>query len=525
MRSPAGHSSKEETRLWRILTFAVCGTVLSGVLFYPLGSDTSIYQWVALRWLRNGAIPYLGTWENNFPGILPFHLIPIALFGNSEIGFRIFEVFFHTCVTGFLFSLLLEWFSARAAFFSAVCYAAFFLRGGEFYYGQRDVFAAGLFVIALWLFLKSSSYRSTASLFGVGLILGWIILIRPFYIVLPLSIFLVERRAIGRKQWLLFAIAVILPGVAFLFPYVVFARISEPYYSTIVFLSQLYTHVATPTWHELVKKLFLYCGIPILLSAIGFGLLWKTNRASNGEFIPRNISKLYGILITAILVVVIIQQRYLEYHFAIFLVLLTPLAGYFLDKVMSKAGSLSGGRLWQWTVSVVAVLLLAPIIPAILFATDFPLTDTLLMKGFIGSDVRNLRRADDHLIAYLRTPNNRKGICEVCSYDYRLRLRLDRENATRFAEFQAVTVTDKNGHHPDFQQAWRSEFVDAIAKKQTRFVVLNTDASFWNYPPAAIAIRDDFSELRSLLNSGYIQDTVIGPNVIYRVRNDSLQSQ
>src|ERR1019366_2530731 len=57
--------------------------IMSGHLLLPLGTDNSVYQSMALAFVRFGRLPYLGSWDENFPGIIPIHAVAIVLFGNS----------------------------------------------------------------------------------------------------------------------------------------------------------------------------------------------------------------------------------------------------------------------------------------------------------------------------------------------------------------------------------------------------------------------------------------------------------
>src|SRR5687768_4732197 len=56
-------------------------------LFVPMSSDNSIYQSMAYDLLQFGRMPYLGSWDQNFPGIVAIHAVVLAIFGGSDLAF------------------------------------------------------------------------------------------------------------------------------------------------------------------------------------------------------------------------------------------------------------------------------------------------------------------------------------------------------------------------------------------------------------------------------------------------------
>ena len=498
--------------------------VLSMLFFYPLGSDTMGIQWVALRLVRHGLLPYVGSWEPNFPGVLVFHLLPAYLFGNSEIGFRLCEIVFHLGVVLVLYNFLLRWQRPRTAFISCFLYCIILVGGGTLYCGQRDTFAAGLLIIALFSWCKAEA-GSTRHLLISGFLFGLIALIRPVYAPLPLTAILIFHKRFAFKQIAGFLIATIAPLVLSILPYLWTGTLIEYYDTTILFLLRLYTHVITPSTEAL--RIVLYHYSPLFVFAV-VGVIPVRQRQMSPSILIKSLSreerKLFVWMIIEIAVVIAIQQRFLIYHFALLLVLLSPIATVGIERAI------------QWLPRRIVWRVLAAILSSLLVIGFFIQMSAPIRKGaeyilslkwangeygapFLTDYGKMCRDMDDSVIHYLSLPQNAAGSVEICSYDARLRVRLDREEATRFLYFQAFSVTDAQKGHPNFQLAWRREFLNRILSVPARFVILNGYMMYWNFLPPRYGVDRDFRELDSILHTDYTLDTTFSSNEIYRIKS------
>src|SRR5437879_2870220 len=79
------------------VALAISLVLFSLVLVEPLGSAQAVLQSMALDLVRYGRIPYISSWDNNFPGIVFLHTIGIILLGESSIAFRIFVILIELC--------------------------------------------------------------------------------------------------------------------------------------------------------------------------------------------------------------------------------------------------------------------------------------------------------------------------------------------------------------------------------------------------------------------------------------------
>ncbi|SRR5579883_24646 len=502
-------------RFWRNFTVIAGGITLFPLFFYPLNSDTSALQWVAYQFQRFGKIPYIGTWEPNFPGVLPFHLLSVALFNRSEIGFRLIEVVFQLTTALFFYKLLLRWLSAPLSFFACLFYLLTYMHGNVTFYGQRDAFATGLFTIATYLYYSRPS--SKWSTFFSGAIMGWAVLIRPLYIILPLTLILFSLNKHERKNAILLLSALTIPFLSSILFYLITGSIKDYYVTTILFLGKVYTAVPTQDWKSFFVALYWYWPIVVFPAIALLGYQLNLTSSVRQVLRQRKLLMLYVLMIIEVTGIIWIQHRFLAYHFALLLVLLSPLAALGVGQLLHFIRST---KLKIASASALMLALLVGFTP-FLSVTKYVVSGRWHTMGYNGLNLvgdEKLRLQDDSVINYLAQPNNNTGIVEICSYDARLRWRLDREEATRFCEFQAVTARDANGSHPDFQQKWQKEFLNDVLKKPATFILLNGQTKFWTYLPPREGIQTDFPALDSLLRTDYVKDTVIGEYAIFRKR-------
>lgn len=74
-----------------IVLFLICVLILPAILLYPFNGDNDIWQWIASEFVRYGWLPYVRSWDNDFPGVTIVHATAIAVFGNSMLAFRVVE--------------------------------------------------------------------------------------------------------------------------------------------------------------------------------------------------------------------------------------------------------------------------------------------------------------------------------------------------------------------------------------------------------------------------------------------------
>ena len=69
----------------------VSGLILLVTFLYPLSGDNALYMYMADLLLK-GHLPYLGSWDVNYPGIVFLHVPHVLLFGSSTLGFHAYDI-------------------------------------------------------------------------------------------------------------------------------------------------------------------------------------------------------------------------------------------------------------------------------------------------------------------------------------------------------------------------------------------------------------------------------------------------
>src|SRR6185312_3194018 len=124
-------------------------------LLIPMSPDNDTYQAMGWELLKHGRLPYIGSWDQNFPGIVYLHAFGIALFGNSDLGFRILDCLaFLSCIAA-LTIIVSRWMSFCACFISATLFTLYYLSTGFWGAGQRDQFAIMFILWSVYFLYKA----------------------------------------------------------------------------------------------------------------------------------------------------------------------------------------------------------------------------------------------------------------------------------------------------------------------------------------------------------------------------------
>src|SRR5688500_2502312 len=96
-----------DNRPWLLFVLLGAGAaiLLLPLLLFPLSPYNDIYQSMAFAMDQGKGLPYLGSWDQNFPGVVFYHWISIKLFGASDIGFRVIDLLNRVAISLLLFTL------------------------------------------------------------------------------------------------------------------------------------------------------------------------------------------------------------------------------------------------------------------------------------------------------------------------------------------------------------------------------------------------------------------------------------
>src|SRR5690348_1969435 len=96
------HPAGSTTLLCLLLSSTVvCGIASVG---WPLIHDAPLMDYIAWR-IASGAVPYRDIFDMNMPGTYLIHTVALRLFGNSDLGWRLFDLLWLglTAMTVYLF--------------------------------------------------------------------------------------------------------------------------------------------------------------------------------------------------------------------------------------------------------------------------------------------------------------------------------------------------------------------------------------------------------------------------------------
>lgn len=460
--------------------------------------------------LHYGRWPYVGTWDQNFPGVILFHLTSILLFGPSDPGFRLLDLLLQIMFSWMLFRLFSRWLTSREAWLAVMLYAFCYVRSAPFVAGERDMFASMITVaVAMPLLREEPAGLRTALV--LGLLGGIAVLIRPTFEAYLMLIAVLSPLRNRRGTATVFVLAGLIPLAATFVVYAFWpAALHEYWLATVRFNLDTYAQITRP-FGSFLKGLVN----PKLLSipaAIGMYLLIRSRRIIS---IPRHTVILFWSSIALTIVFVLMQRKYYPYHFAMYLILLTPLAGIGVERLLRP----------------LPARLQMPLFVFVFFVSSLPYEALIRHRADIVEahsisawtlnsygDVYWHDTAESAILQYVRVRTSDTDKVEVCSFDPRMRVHLQREPVGRFASLHPLgfrqNILDPNST-TEYQRRWLADYVNTLNRSRPKYIVLlrSTIAEYLKDPYATILSRND--AFNTLLSSGYRLDTTVGVDEIY----------
>ncbi len=146
---------------------------------WPLIHDAPIMHYIAWR-VAHGAVPYRDILDMNLPGVYVIHMLVLTLFGDSDLGWRLFDLFWLAITNGFLWSLCYP--KGRSwAVVALLSYSTFHLSSGAPGMGQRDYLEFLFLAAGAYLAVRALDMRlERRLLFASGIAFGCAMSIKPF---------------------------------------------------------------------------------------------------------------------------------------------------------------------------------------------------------------------------------------------------------------------------------------------------------------------------------------------------------
>ena len=334
------------------------GFILFLTLWFGIGPDSAVYSYCASVWKHDGLPPYVGCMECDYPGIFIIHRMSL-LFGETALGFRIFDVLFQ------LGSLVMIFYLAKrvsslslAGFLASLFYALYYYKLWFPMVGEREGFVLFFLLLSVTISLIFSQKVFTRAVL-VGLLSGFVFLVKPTYgLVWPMFgvWFLIEgfkRR--DQKFWIescVYMTGCLAPALMVIlfyqrlghlndlieltitFAFQVYAKL--PYYAAVSGKSIYMTYANMPgfIWENIVVE-----NLWVLLGGIlGLPLTWL--------FGDRHERKLFWVLLASIaisLVSIVIMRGVWEYYritfWGFFMILSGSAYGLLFQKIRGKGSA------------------------------------------------------------------------------------------------------------------------------------------------------------------------------------------
>ncbi len=508
----------------------LCGVLSAGILLIelvlPLSWDNWVYQTMGWDLIAYGKLPYVGSWDVNFPGIVYLHALAIALFGTSDLGFRIFDTMFEIAACLLLYRLLVRWFPTLVSLLASLIYPLIYVSLANTTAGQRDAFVV-FFLLAGLNLVCADFERDPAPRYRTilaGILIASCAVIRPTYGLFSLSVLLtyilIERRLTPRFWNFLWGC-----GIAFVLMLIPFAVTPHGLQDFLDFTVRFDLDVYAQ--YRATDEAFLFAlqqtgyvtAAYTLLAMIALGMLVVLKKPV--ATVSRFAITLYTLLVISSIISIFFLHTFQADHFLPLLLLLSPVVA---------LGICSPVLVRRNLLTIACTALLFFYFAYRLYPRNF-VHDVIdgdrsghspiaYMHAIIDSDSLAGFDAEAEAVQYVKAMDPRKEPVEVICFDRPyIRVKAGLPSATRFTEIVPLAAKTKDGRFTDYQLEWRKEFVETLARVRPAFIVF-ADNGYHPFSLASpIELAQEIPGFPSLLQDRYHPDTVIRGFRFYR-RNE-----
>jgi hypothetical protein len=176
----APEAARGQVALVRAVTAAVI--VASGALYatLPPSPDQWFLGYTGWR-LTQGAVPYVGFADGNWPGAHWLHALSVALLGRTPYTWRVFDFGLMLAAVGLAASTVRALWGDRAGRWMLALYPPLYVVLGRWFAGERDIVGAHLLFVSLFCYWTGVTRRAVAWQLGTGLALGLAALVKPTF--------------------------------------------------------------------------------------------------------------------------------------------------------------------------------------------------------------------------------------------------------------------------------------------------------------------------------------------------------
>lgn len=481
-----------------------------------MNNDNVLYAYMSSL-LLEGRLPYTGSWDQNFPGVLLVHLPQILVLGRSDLAFHIWDMALQLVSCWLLYRIGRRLGGDMAGSLATILAALFYVQQGLWTAGQRDTYVTLLMLAATDRLLIAEVLRRQSYL--IGLLLGLALLIRPTYGLYLLGP-MVILGGVMREQ-LRYILGSVTPWAATIVLYALAGGLGEFYLATIRFNSDIYIGQGAEfgLW-EPVR----YYAVSLVAAVAGF--IWL---ARAGAY---RVLALWSIFFISSVVSLVLLYRHSAYHYHPAMIMLILMSAIGWAKMIQLASERVRGVTIQRTITAAGALL---IVGFFSFQTFRGNTIQHLLRDLAVGKIGSLQQMYSYyegssefgyvpqlrLSEYLqRTCTEGEAVQMFGPYSY-AQYRAGLSSASRFQTLHGLVMRREGTALQPYQIRWRDEYLYSLDSVRPKiFIVSDGPEAFRQYYGGRLGheiLNEDWTELNAWLHKHYSQDTVIGTFTAYRL--------
>jgi len=510
---------RKQKDLYLIGALILSSVLLAINLCFPMNLDNNIYQEMGMMLARFGKLPYLGSWDVNFPGIVYVHALAITLFGNNDIGFKIIDTLTRLVTVILLYRCTERLSTKPVAFLATAFYTLHYLSGYYWLTGQRDEFAVVFILLGALLILKyEGGARGNLIIILITVCLNIAALFRPTYFLFLLSGFIILV-LIDRGKWRSILFATALTTVSLwllvLLPYFFIpGALKEVYLATIRFNLDLYVGL-----HNYFIPTVLFIGSRRTLLLLSLLIFIPPYKIKEKTLITPERWLLILFFLSG-MISLLSMRKYFSYHWEPVM----TMAAAFSAVGVWKASSYLRNPILRTSIIVLGICLFAyrtypwKLAESAIQAIKENESPTHRLYTILESDSLYGYRAQEQVINRINAVSSRNEVIECMVIDPGIRWRLNRDEATRFTRLLAVGMKRSDGEYTDYQKRWQQEYMDSLNHIVPKHIILAKGPKvaldyIRNSPDSILNSLPGFD---SFLVQHYILDTTVGGYTIYQ---------
>ena len=471
--------------------------------------DQYFHHYLGWR-LAEGEMPYLGSYDQNFPGGAILHATCILLFGHTSLGFATFDMILQAIGMYFISKTARRLGGDQAAILAPVIYALTYIGLGVWNIGQRDAFIVPFLAYAVWLLVQEK--LSMRQVIALGLTCGFVILLRPMFILF--ACFAAAYVGLRMKDWkrgLSTLVCGAIPSLIVILSYLAIGEFQTLYESVVQFNLEVYGKFR----HGVSMRGSGTMTLVFALGLIGVVYLAIRDRSRANQLLPVIIATLIAPIST------FIQGQGDSHHMTPSYAMAAIWAAVGFATILERLGLYDRVR-GGWALAAITGLILLrgsdrlPWEMMNAYASGSSLeaihassrsTDVHLAEEFAVADhLKRHLEADDRLF-----------IWSMRIWPYQL---TGHPSATRIQTHEHVLMQPKGQPLTELQLKWRAEMMRDLQARPPKFILWTTTDHLWLLPNAEASKEQlkRFPEFEAFAFSKYELDTVIGGFEIMRRR-------